>query len=207
MSSFITQFGGSTILIFVGVLLAAIGAVWAAYDQNRFSDKLDRKNEEIIALNHQINASIIGGDSYYYFIPEGSSPCDALVEHVGDYPIYDAFAIITDIQKVKRLTLKEGLDFISTISLGNLAPHASSWYRDVFRLEGTRKQFLIQMSARNGHFYEEIQFIRREERWEWAVKVSVHRDRGAGSGTDVVLEKYSEGFPLTESGTVDWDRE
>lgn len=204
MNSLISQVGGPTILIFIGVIISAIGAVWAAYDQNGTSKKLEMKNEEIITLNRKLTDSLIGGSSYCYLLPESNSPSNALVEHVGEYHLYDVNVRITDLDAIKDLSVEAHLLATSSIAIGNLVPHYSGWIQNVFPLDGAHRRFLIQISARNGNFYQELQYIRVADKWEWALRLRIHQPKDPAQNSAIVLERHSENFPLTESGLINW---
>lgn len=71
-------------MIFIGGIIAAIGAVMAAWQQNKDAQTLAAKNDEIIRLNRVINDAIIGGDSYCYLSPADNVQNAFFINHVGD---------------------------------------------------------------------------------------------------------------------------
>ena len=58
-----------TIVIFIGGIISACGAVWASGEQNQDAKRLEKKNDEIIALNEIVNSTLTGGDSFCYLSP------------------------------------------------------------------------------------------------------------------------------------------
>jgi gas vesicle protein len=57
---------GPASVIFIGVIISALGALWAARQQAKSAEALRNKSDEIAALNREIAQSIIGGDSFCY---------------------------------------------------------------------------------------------------------------------------------------------
>ena len=99
--------GGPAIVIFIGVLITAAGALWAAMQQTASEQTLRQKNEEIVELNRKISHSITGGDSYCYFLigrpGKNLNIADLMLRKKGEYPVYDISVRIDDVEKMLAL--------------------------------------------------------------------------------------------------------
>jgi len=93
----VDSIGGPTILVFIGGIIAAIGAVWASYDQNETNKKLDQKNEEIRRLNRETANAVTGGDSFCYIMPLANLPGTVSVVQKGRFPLYDVSVRIVNL--------------------------------------------------------------------------------------------------------------
>ena len=206
MNNLITQIGGPTILVFIGGIIAAIGAVWSAYEQNTMSDRLNQKNEEIILLNKSINDAIIGGDSFCYLMPTaGQTPIPMLV-HSGSNPVYDLNMRIVDLDvfdRVKDGTLQEIASADRSLSLGNIPPQSSRVLAAVLTLDTEFKRFNIFYSARNGFFTQELR-MRRTPDGVWRTATRVTRNLADGSSRPVFTDVRPD-YPTSPDGRVDWN--
>src|SRR5882762_1540173 len=97
LARLVESIGGPTILIFIGGIIAAIGAVWASYDQNTANKKLEQKNEEIARLNRETANAVTGGDSYCYLMPIANIPEMVTVIQKGEFPLYDVSVRVVDL--------------------------------------------------------------------------------------------------------------
>ena len=83
------------ILVFIGAIIAAVGALWTSLQQAQFERELRAKSDEIAELNRTIVASVTGGNSFCYLafaLGDGTTNSFPLMlVHEGDYPIYDNY--------------------------------------------------------------------------------------------------------------------
>lgn len=205
MANFINQIGGPTILIFIGGIIAAIGAVWSAYDQNQLNERLDKKNEEIIKLNRNLNNAVIGGDSFCYVYPvESSNPYFVLV-HSGDHPLYDISFNVRDLDALEKLKPPYRLrDVIGRqANPGNLGAGLTQILdQALLDLTGTSKRYTIQFSARNGSFVQELRMRKTDDGiWHSALRV---KRLDAGPNPPILFTKISDGYPKEPDGSIDW---
>jgi len=191
----------------IGGVLAICGGVWSGYQQSRNDRELLSKTDQITQLTKRNADYVIGGDSYCYFIfctwPNRAS---WLLCHNGDYPLYDLEIRILDIIKRDKLA-KERPGYITanhnreaeTIQpYGTLIPHdnRSLFKEDSFETD-EMKLYRITFFARNGSWYENVCFIKKNGKWEHAWYLSLrssitHRFLPEGAKT---REGRSEGFP------------
>ena len=124
------------VVILIGVLISALGAVWAAVKQNSAEQQLRAKSDEIAELNRQIAGSVTGGESFecLTFTPSGHSDRVAILfVHQGKYPLYDVVARVADLAKWDALpkgeasvTLGSFLAGDPRLQIGNVAPSLAS---------------------------------------------------------------------------------
>lgn len=210
MNNIITAIGGPTILIFIGGIITAIGAVWASLEQNKASSSIDAKNQEIIELNREIRESITGGNSFCYIRPTTNTPPIITVEHSGSHPLYDVSCRITDVDEHKTVFAKTGdravtqeyIDRMNVVNLGGIGVGLTGFISPVLSLEGDRKRFNIFISARNGSWTQLLRMHKRDDGvWISAIKVT----RGYGDERVLLLEEIPEDYPRDSEGHVDWN--
>ena len=197
------------VMIFVGVLISAVGAFWASQQQASFERNLREKSEEIARLNRELANSVIGGDSFCYLeilsLDSVTNGGILTVTHQGEYHLYDVHARIADLEKSDRL--KENrpkgnlslatLDQINTYtSIGNLTPSSSLILREFTLGNGTTRGFNIFFSARNGSFTQLLRFKKVNGKWVRATKVERENE--------LLYEKVDDEFPRTTEGGVEW---
>lgn len=211
-------FSAPAVIIFIGVLLAAIGAFWASHKQNEFEDNLketqrtlELKNEEIIQLNREIGIlshhtmnMVTGGDSYAYiqFSDNQSETVEnvrlgkVFLTHEGRYPLYDLTIQITDIDAHKDVKL---------ITVGNIGStqHVKFWPLNHiinFDLSGKASQrFNIFFYGRNGMWYQQIIYKKLKANWSIATRVARPNNKG---GVDVLFKSISPDFPIPEPDII-----
>src|ERR1700722_7478447 len=69
------------VVTLVGALGAAVGAIWTAYDQSETKRKLNERISELIGLNQNLQDALDGGDSYCYLLPNPNEPETVSVWH------------------------------------------------------------------------------------------------------------------------------
>ncbi len=192
-------------LIFIGVIISAIGALWASSEQTKSERELRRKSEEIAKLNREIVASVTGGDSFCYLIELLGDPNRPFrcVNHQGQYPLYDVTIRISDLDKLEALkgdlTLEKIAQTETYLKVGNLGP-GQGRFMGMWELADTdQKRYNIFISARNGFFTQLLRFRRVKGRWVRATKVYRESEE-----EKVLLEKIQPEFPRDESGQVQW---
>ena len=199
----LTDIGGPTILIFVGGLISAIGAVWAAFDQNKMSSRLEQKNEEIITLNKSLHESVTGGDSYCYLQLSNSDDPMFLINHVGKHPIYDVSARIVDLdtfEQLKSRSIREVLDCGTNISIGNIPPNSSKLLDGLLINQVHSLRLNILFSARNGFFSQLLRAKKNSSgRWVTAIRVT-HNP----TGTLLKQEISNEYIPHEGDDVAGW---
>ncbi len=192
------------VIIFVGVLISAFGALWASQRQASFERNLREKSEEIARLNRELANSVIGGDSFCYLVVSSPDPVTntglLVVVHQGEHNLYDVHARIVDLEKFDQL--KGNLSFATlkqtdtNISIGNLIPSAQVLHPSFTLGNGNTRRFNIFFSARNGFFTQLLRFKKIHGKWVYATKVE-REDK-------VIYEKVDDEFPRTAEGNVDW---
>jgi hypothetical protein len=166
--------------IFLGAVIAGVGALWAGLDQYRVLDYLS------------------GGDSYGVFAPlpvTGNSLQFVFMHQGGDTPLYDVLVDAIDATKRRKLMGDRGLtsenlrskkylsaaeteqfwevdrQTTSTLNIGNLAPGAVriAWETPFPQDDDQRYEFA--MWARNGFVNEVLLMHRNSDGWVWAWRV------------------------------------
>lgn len=197
------------VLVFIGSLIAAIGAIWAAGQQANSEQELRKKSEEIADLNRLIASSITGGDSFAYIVPtffKNPEDLPALtIIHQGKYPLYDLTVRIVDLAKFEDMvtrdhSVNEMLENEIRFSVGNLAPNQASMLRR-FPITGDSLRWNVFFTARNGFFTELLRVRRVDGEWKVALKVE---NTPTSEPVQTFLEKVDDGYPLDESGNVAW---
>ena len=193
--------GGPTIVIFIGGIIAAIGAVWAAYDQNKSTEQLRQKNEEIARLNQETANAVTGGDSFCYLMPLGNHPEMALLIHNGKYPLYDVSVRIVDLDDPALAKPTLSMLAANTINIGNVPANSSQVLSSVIKPGSDRKRLNIFFSARNGFYTQELGMILRSGQWKSATRVTRNLPDGK---SETVLTKIDPEYPKEEDASIDW---
>ena len=169
------------LLILLGTLVAASGALWAGYGQDRLFDYLS------------------GGDSYGFVAPVpptgNSIPLIFALEGRSTTPLYDVTMDVIDVTKLEAEWPKRGLpsakegqlsieqwdhhwrlqrDTRTSLNLGNITPHSARFVCELpvppSDVKDQRYDFAIW--ARNGFFSERLLMHRTGvSDWVWAWRV------------------------------------
>lgn len=202
------------IVILIGTVLAAIGALWTSYKQDQFKADLqekqrvlEAKNEEIVNLNreiavlsHHTTNMVTGGDSYAHilFANNQSQTIENVrlghifLTHEGRYPIYDLTIQIADIDAHKD---------VKTFAVGNIGSiqHVKHWPLNQainFDLSGKQSQrFNVFFYGRNGFWYQQMIYKKLENKWSLATRVVRPNEKG---GIEVLFKSISSDFPVPE---------
>jgi hypothetical protein len=121
------------IILCAGAIIAALGALWAAYRQSDFNAEIRAKNEEIIRLQ-QANINALKGSNVCHFIatyaPDSNGRFPLMSINGNEDPIYDVYLIITSHVDASLDTPKhqaEALHYMTNperIEIGTLPPGA-----------------------------------------------------------------------------------
>lgn len=200
----IFQMLGPSGLIFIGVILSAIGAFWASKQTANFEHELRRKSDEISELNKEIMKSVIGGDSFCYLtmssIDNQNNVGLLTIVHQGEHPIYDVNARIVDLQKMDKI--KDSLSFQTIMQadthlhIGNMIKGTASSFAPFQLGAGMEGDFNIFFSARNGLFVQLLRMKKINNKWISATKVE--RDG------KIIFEKIDKDFPMNDEGKINW---
>ena len=199
MNEIMKIMGGPTILIFIGAILAAVGAVWASIDQNKYNSKLNEKNEEIAELSRSIVDSVTGGKTICYFTPLSNNPSDVAVSSKGGYPLYDLTARIVDLEEFDKKP-NDKQNYENVIDLKGLSPKAAMPLGSILKLYGETRRWNIFFSARNGFFTQQLRMKKINGKWVKAIRVT----RSAEKDVGVAYEKVDDQYPCNSSGQVEW---
>ena len=201
--------GGPAIVIFIGVVISAGGAIWAAYEQSVSENVLRTKSEEIAILNKKIADSIIGGDSFAYIAPtffkDKNNPPYLTLVHQGEHPIYDLSIRIVDLDEFEQ-QVKNGYTIAdlhkkeNQFNVGNLSTRQASMLGTI-SIPESGMRLNIFFSARNGFFSESLRVKKVNNEWKTAIKVENTPTSGE---IKVLYEKIDIDFPLNKEGEVEW---
>jgi hypothetical protein len=201
MAKLIESIGGPTILIFVGGIIAAVGAVWASYDQNKTNTKLAQKNEEIARLNRETANAVTGGDSVCYLLPLANLPGMVTVVQKGRFPLYDVSVRIVDLDDPASNVASLSAQTRNSFTLGNIPPESAQVLQSVITLVGDRKRFNIFFSARNGFFTQELRMRLVNGEWKSAIRVVCNLPDGKATS---LFTQIMDDYPKEKDGSIDW---
>lgn len=203
--------GWPGVVPFVGAAMAAAGGLLAATRQAKTEGELRKKSDEIADLNRKIAASVTGGDSFCYVafvLGDGSKDQGTLtaVNH-GQYPLYDVQTRIVDLEKfglIKDNLTRERLAQAETlIAVGNLAPKSAASLREWVLPKAEKQSYNIFVNARNGFTAQLTRLRRVNGRWKSATKVMRVGDSGETESAPLYVNVDPE-FPRDEAGEVQW---
>lgn len=150
--------------------------------------QLLQQSATITELAHQAIHTATGGDSFacLYFTTSASDSLlpdaregVASIKHVGEYPLYDLDARVTDMALWTapsvggpiELTLASGAG--RKFSVGTLAPGLTHWVLPPLRFaDKPELHYIIQFSARNGVWFESLMLRRESGRWVQQIEVT-----------------------------------
>ncbi len=211
------------ILIFIGLISSAAGAVFNAKSEARFEHQLRKKTEEIVRLSSNTLNVVTGGDSIGFFtsysIDEQNDKIRLIFRHEkGKYPLYDVNVYIKDLEKLdeikeqkegelRRWRLLEKKPFMQrfvnffkahTVKfIGTLAPYQSIPVE--LPLERRKKlRFDISITARNGVLRQNLVIIFDGQFVKGATQVWKE------SVEEPIYERIDPGFPREKSGQIKW---
>jgi len=204
--------GLPAIVVLVGALITAIGALWSSSERTEFERALRDRSDEIAALNRQIAASVTGGDSFCYV--QVSSPDDAGVNtatlmllHQGEYPLYNVDVRIVNLQDFRQASNQERYmmqNLSETIRVGDLIPGSAVPIKYEQLSTGDEQDFNVFINARNGFFTQLLRRRRVDGNWKVATRVMKSPTDGREPPIHI-HEKVEDGFPRNERGEVDWE--
>ena len=178
------------VITFVGAVISASGGFWAYQQQ---------PGSELKLLN-----LMIGGDSFCYLMVSNPDPVTNIgrivVQHPGEYNLYDVHARIVDLEKFDKL--KGKLSFATfrqadtNISIGNLISSSAQVLNPFTLGNGDTRSFNIFFSARNGFFNQVLRLKKIDGEWVSATKV-LREEK-------VIYEEVDDEFPRTAEGNVEW---
>ena len=202
-------------LTYLGIFMIGLGTLFTFLGQqiisNRSSNKIAeiskeniRLNKNITALNKEIVQSVIGGDSFCYFMFSSVNPKTNVglltIVHQGEHPIYDVYARMVDVDEFNKM--KEKLNIYNfrqsdtNIQIGNMIKGTASTF-NLFNLgSSTSRDFNIFFSARNGLFTQLLRMRKVGGKWLYATKVQ-KQDK-------TIFEKVDDNFPRNDNDDIDW---
>ena len=128
------------LLIFLGVLLSAVGGLGASFGQAKFERDLREKSEQSLQRTEEAIKSITGGDTIVFARPTRWEDDQVTywldLECEGKYPAYDIeiqlediskrMTLLTSIEEVKRIGAGRLLDeMVTSLQVGNMRPGTS----------------------------------------------------------------------------------
>lgn len=197
--SFLTWSWGPGLVIFIGLIISAIGGVWSYYQTDKFNVELRAKAEENARMSRELAALTTGGNSFAYVsigpLDKDDIKSVVLVQQ-GKYPLYDLQVrshtigdpLPTTFEDIKKLTVwkigslpPESAVIMKTLDLSNMQEYGANYF----------------FAARNGHFIENLRGKKLDGKWYFASRV-------IDSKENTIFEKVDEGYPRLENGMVEW---
>jgi hypothetical protein len=171
------------------------------------SKQIIEKSDKITDLNRELNNSVIGGNSFCYFVPLLKQGIASLtLMHHGTYPLYDVTFRVHDLDKSKAFTEK-GINFNNFLDdvifekkIGTLIAHEGRIFKEFIFQPKEILRFNIFFSARNGGFNQCLRIRRIGNEWKSAFKVVKYK----GNKEQILLQNIDPGYPLNEKGVVQW---
>lgn len=174
------------------------------------SSQVDLKTTQIVALteanaklSQNISDSITGGKSYccLKFYDHGDGVVLPVVEHRGEYPLYDVSVNLLDLDlwtegyKEHNIEKMENGQWVH----GSLSP-GQSLLLDPLSLEGRNiVRMRATISARNGALLQMIHGRKIGKMWQFAMELTRCPTNA------LVAEEIPDGFPKDQNGHYDWN--
>lgn len=201
------------IIIFIGLILTAIGGIWSAHQQAISEKELNKKSDEIAELNKQIASSITGGDNFvdiYPIIDLGApEQLNFLLINSKETPLFDVLVQINDKDaaasfmqshvKDNRLigTHQEFLRATQKVlDIGAVHGKSAKPPLATYALDGYQsRKFFIDTWAKNGYCRTDVYGVRTERGWHFS-----YRREGTVNGKKLPPTDFvPPGFPLKAS--------
>lgn len=201
------------IIIFIGLVLTAIGGIWSAHQQAISEKELNKKSDEIAELNKQIASSITGGDNFvdiYPIIDLGTpEQLSFMLINSNETPLFDVQVQINDGDAAasftkshirenrliathqELLSATQNILYLGTVhgksAKPSLATYALSGYQS--------RNFFIDTWAKNGRCRTNVYGVRTEGGWVFS-----YRREGTVNGKKLPPTDFvPPGFPLKAS--------
>lgn len=203
--------GGPAIVIFIGAIIAAIGAFWATQQQSKFERELREKSDKIAELSAENSMFVTGGNSYCYIVfskPNlNSNSSIIMLVTEGKYPLYDVNVRIVDLVKFNEInknlqnqTFEEIIKSDLIYNAGNLTPKHALPLGRINLPNEDEANFNIFITARNGSINELLRMKRINGEWFSAIKIY----KIDGAEQKLLLEKIDDKYPKNSEGMIDW---
>jgi hypothetical protein len=204
----------SSVLVFVGALIAAIGVYMETSENWRLSGEIAKKSDEIAELNKKIVSHVTGGGSFCYVVMryDNGDPDHLYLSllHKGEFPIFDVIVQLTDVDHRKQMfqeqpghDVEASMKAMHTIPIGTVPPGEVEkifWKVDVAGRDSRR--FTILLQARNGYVDQRLALRKVGNEWKSAIR-AIPKMYATDETTDKV-EIIDKAFPRTASGDVAW---
>lgn len=191
----------SKTLVFIGLIVVAVGAFWAAGQARKLEIKVKAKDEEIKELNNYILSTITGGDSFCRLglvsINSRNNRASLVAIPKGEYPLYDVSFKIFDVEEFDRITSEEPARGSIDIDVGNVAPGITQRIGNINLGYGNEKRYNVFIFARNGSYTQWIRLKRIGREWVMATKVA--------RGDSTLYKEIDDRYPQDRFGNIDWD--
>lgn len=201
------------IIIFIGLVLTAIGGIWSAHQQVISENELNKKSDKIAELNKQIASSITGGDNFVDIYPtiDLGTPeqLNFMIINSNETPLFDVQVQINDEDAAASFTKSHARDnrligthqdFLSAtqniLYLGTVHGKSAKPSLATYALGGYQsRSFFIDTWAKNGRCRTNVYGVRTEGGWVFS-----YRREGTINGKKLPrTEIVPPGFPLKAS--------
>jgi hypothetical protein len=207
---------GPATLVFVGVVISAIGAFWASNQQRSAEQKLNQKNEEIAELSQFIANSVTGGDGFCYLrfsLPLNYDEPGTIIGifNEGDYTLFDIIVRIVDLDTMdvivasnkdkKYIGLDDWRKSEIEINVGNLPPKQDKIIASKKLFKKDEANYNIFISSRNGEYIQLERLKLIDGDWKRAHRVFKLVDKEK----IILKEDVDKDFPKNGDGSVRWE--
>jgi hypothetical protein len=191
----------SKTLVFIGTLIVAIGAFWAVGQATKLEITVKEKEEKIKELNNYILSTITGGNSFCRLglvsINSRINSASLVAIPKGEYPLYDVSFKIFDVEEFEKITSEQPAKTSLDYYVGNIAPGITQKIGDINLGYGNEKKYNVFIFARNGSYTQWIRLKRIGGEWVMATKVA--------RGDSILYQKIDDRYPQDRFGNINWD--
>lgn len=164
--------------------------------EKRASDILNSLEARTALIFNQIG----GGNSFCYVVLSQNylGESNMMVNHQGDYPLYDLTIRVVDLDKFNEHSAnpESAHAYEKIFSIGTMLPKQFNNLCTIsLSNQEISKSFNIFFSARNGMFHELLRLKNVNNEWVSAIKVDREK---------TLLESVSENYPKNLAGEVEW---
>jgi hypothetical protein len=191
----------SKTLVLIGTFIVAVGAFWAAGQARKLEIEVKAKDVKIKELNNYILSTITGGDSFCRLglvsINSRNNRASLVAIPTGEYPLYDVSFRIYDVEEFEKVTSQQPAEPSLDFYVGNIASGITQKIGDINLGYGNEKRYNVFIFARNGSYTQWIRLKRIGGEWVMATKVA--------KGDTTLYKKIDDRYPQDRFGNINWD--
>ena len=181
MDWLLQRIGGPQVVIFTGVILTAIGGLWAAYKIQAKDEEITHLTQEVLAQTKEALAHATGGDSFCYITAHSDGKQIIFrLSHEGKYTLFNLKA---------RLFPSGGGPTVVYETFPEWPPNQQANVAAIPVPEGDHLKYDGFFISRGRMWQQTLDLRRIAGRWEWKVEVQ----------KDEPWEQKSQGYPAAHN--------